>query len=141
MKNFLLSLFLLGVLSGFSQGFFHGYPHYVHELQSGDRIFVDIPIHQDGKFLPDGGIADLVLLLNKEHTHSFEIRIHYFYGSEGWKQSYSEFIAQRLSAELSLKCESDNYIVWGCGDSSPIFLDEKDENYRAINTLMEIIVR
>lgn len=141
MKKFLFLLLLLGALSGFSQGIYHGYPHHVNELRSDDRIFVDIPIHQDGKFLPDGGIEDLILLLNNRHSQSFEIRIHYFYGSDGWKQSYSEFIAQCLMEELSLKCESDNYIVWGCGDSYPIFLDDMDQKYRAINTLMEIIVR
>ncbi len=112
MKKILLSLLLLGALSGFSQGIYYGYPPHAHELQSDDRIFVNIPIHKDGKFLPDGGIEDLISLLNNGHSFSFEIRIHYFYGSDGWKQAYSEFIAQCLMAELSLKCESNNYVVW-----------------------------
>lgn len=141
MKKILFLLFLLGALSGFSQGIYHGYPPHAHELQSDDRIFVNIPIHKDGKFLPDGGIEDLISLLNNGHSFSFEIRIHYFYGSDEWKQAYSEFIAQCLMAELSLKCKSNNYVVWGCGDSFPIFLDETDKKYRAINTLMEIIVK
>lgn len=141
MKKILLLFLILGALSGFSQGIYHGYPHRIHELRSDDRIFVDIPIHQDGRFLPDGGIEDLISLLNNGLPHSFEIRIHYFHGSDGWKQSYSEYIAQCLMAELSLKCKSDNYTVWGCGDSYPIFLDNTDERYRAMNTYMEIIVK
>lgn len=141
MKKILLSLFLLGALSGFSQGIYHGYPYRIHELRSDDKIFVDIPIHRDGRFLPDGGIEDLISFLNNDHSHSFEIRIHYFYGSDEWNQSYSEFIARCLMGELSLKCKSDNYTVSGCGESFPIFLDEKDKKYRAMNTFMEIIVK
>lgn len=97
MKRIVLSLLLLYAISGFAQQIYYGYPHY--ELQSGDRIFVDIPVHQDGDFLSDGGIEDLISFLNDEHLHSFEIRVHYFYGSDGWKQSYSEFIAQCLRTD------------------------------------------
>lgn len=119
MKRIVLSLLLLYAISGFAQQIYYGYPHY--ELQSGDRIFVDIPVHQDGNFLSDGGIEDLISFLNDEHLHSFEIRVHYFYGSDVWKQSYSEFIAQCLPTELSRKCKFDNYVTSGCGDSFPVF--------------------
>jgi len=133
-------MLLFGALSVFSQGIHYGYPQSINELKSGDAIFLNIPAHQDGKFLSDGGIEEFISFLNSANRHSFEIRIHFFYGSEDFRQSYSEFIAICLTATTASRCTATHYTIIGCGDTNPIFLDKTDEKYQSMNTLMEVRV-
>lgn len=141
MKRFCcLILFISALRAGFAQGVYFGYPREGAKLQEGDRILLNIPIYRDWYFFPDGGIAELATFISKDTTLFFEIKIREGWGVTDYAQRHTEFLAMCMTDEILQRCDSQNFTIIGWGKTHPIFWDEKDEKYKAMNTMMEIVV-
>ena len=139
-RLFHIILFFIITHAGFAQGVYFGYPRESAKLQEGDRILLNIPIYRDWYFFPDGGIAELATFISSDTTLFFEIKIREGWGAADYVQRHTEFLAERMTDELLQRCDCHNYTIIGLGKTHPIFLDEKDEKYKAMNTMMEIVV-
>jgi len=82
----------------------------------------------------------LVQFLSRDTNTVYRIEIYEFWGNEESTERYSAFVAQRLADYLTFECGLSNFNLHGCGNKYPIFLDEKNPNYKKINTRMEILV-
>jgi len=112
----------------------------MNEIKKGDKIFLNIPIHQDGRFISGKGIERLVEFLNSDSSFVFRIEIHFFYGSDEFAENYAEFICNNLKLYLESKCKFSNYELYWYGKSHPIFLNADNVSYKEMNTRMEILV-
>lgn len=128
-------------LNVYTQQIYFGYPDSVVDLKKGDKIILNIPIHKDGRFIPEKGIDRLIQFLNSDSNFVFRIEIHFFYGSDEFAEKYSRFICKNLKTHLLPECWFSNYDLYSCGNAYPIFLNEDSVIYKEINTRMEILVK
>ncbi len=127
-------------LSMYPQQIYFGYPTSKDEIKKGDKIILDIPIHNDGRFIPEKGIDRLIEFLNIESGFIFRIEIHFFYGSDEFAENYSRYICKNLKLHLLSECKFSNYDLYSCGKTHPIFLNKDSVSYQEMNTRMEILV-
>ena len=135
-------LFGLGLLflSVYPQQIHFGYPISMDDIKKGDKIILNIPIHNDGRFIPEKGIERLIEFLNIDSSFFFRIEIHFFYGSDEFADNYSKYICKNLKLHLLSECKFSNFDLYSCGKSQPIFLNKDSVSYKDMNTRMEILV-
>jgi len=127
-------------LSVYPQQIHFGYPISMDEIKKGDKILLNIPIHKDGRFIPERGIDRLIEFLNTDSSFVFRIEIHFFYGSDEFAEAYSRFTCENMKWHLQSECKFSNYELYWYGKSHPIFLNKDNISYQEMNTRMEILV-
>ena len=128
-------------LNVYTQQIYFGYPDSTDNLKKGDKIILNIPIHKDGRFIPEKGIDRLIQFLNSDSNFVFRIEIHFFYGSDDFVEKYSRFLCKNLKTHLLSECRFSNYDIYNCGNTYPFFFNEESAIYDEVNTRMELIVK
>lgn len=126
-----------------AQNIFFGIPSSVQKIETGDVIVANLPLHDlSGRFLTyDNSFGKLIDFLKhaKESGHNLQIEVNYFHGSKKLSMRYSKGLA--LSLEKFLKYnELGNYKVKANGADNPIFLGEDSDQYKFMNTRLELFV-
>lgn len=138
MKQFLLLILLSISIALTAQNVYLGYPIDNNSIGCGDKIYVNIPTHQDGRFIPNEGIELLEKLLNSNKNYLFHIKIYDFQVSSNLVYEYTDFICNNLKSCLNTKSLYDNYVVYSCGNGLAIFCFYNKTLYNKMNTRMEI---
>lgn len=141
MKNIFICLFTISCLGLNAQQIYFGYPIGENHITCGDKIIVNIPTHNDGRFLPNRGIEKLIELLNGNKDFFFKIDIFDFQGDENMTNLYTDFICDNMVIYLESKCLYYNYVVCSCGNTLPLFCFSEERIFKKMNTRMEISVK
>lgn len=138
MKNIFICLLTIFCLGLNAQQIYLGYPIGEKTITCGDKIIVNIPTHKDGRFLPNQGIEQLIMLLNSSSRFVYHIEIYDFLSSGINASAYTDFICNNLQNYLESKCLYDNYHLYSCGDALAIFCFKDSKINNLMNTRMEI---
>jgi len=135
-----LTLILLTLFShlGFGQHYF-GFPSESKNLKKGDIIILNIPRNIDGRFLYSDELNSLISFINN-NDNSIKIEIYVFFLKENSCMLYSDLLCKSLVKELLEKSIKRTYEVISKGNTKPLFCNFESEEYKRINTRIEILI-
>jgi hypothetical protein len=138
MKRIFLFLLLININYLLAQNLYFGNNFAKNHYQNKDRLIMNIPSHTDGRFNDYDSFNKLIKFINKNPNLLIKIEIHFYYGTEEFAMRYSEGLVCSMKKIFSIKCRYNNYEILAKGKTNPIFLNQDTENYREINTRMEV---
>lgn len=141
MKRILFFLIFFSIFKTEAQHFYYGYPADYNTIGCGDELVVNIPIHREGRFLPNQGIERLIELLNISEDFIFIIEIYDFQASSNLVYAYTDFLCDNLINYLDSKCTYNNYYIYSCGNSKNLFCTSDLKIFNLMNTRLEIKIK
>jgi hypothetical protein len=140
MKYILFAIVLISFNCGINR-VFYGYPDSDYSIKDGCLVIVNIPIHQDGKFINSQSLDSLVLFVNNDTSFNYRIEINICdLHNSYFNKAYSESLYSRLTPIMEERAVSDNYEIVARGDDNPIFMDKESDYYKLANTRIDIFI-
>lgn len=127
-------------LISYSQEVYFGYTNSNTLLKSGDRLIINLPEHQDGRFVNIQDFDNLIKLMESNQGLKFKVELNWFYAQDSDNLMYTQSLSKSLSKIIAYKSNLQNYEIEPNGSNTPIFLNKESVIYKEINTRIEIVV-